>query len=91
MQPRQEIEFRTVIIICVSVLAGIIWIAVCCLCACVIMCQRLRSKDQYVIISPHDFISMPYNLVNLPLFRVEAVQYNLPPVRIHEQRFVTNL
>ena len=89
-QPRQDIDIRTVLIICVSVIAGIIWIAVCCLCACVIMCQRLKSKDQWVIIRPHASISVPYILVHL-YFRVEAVQYNLPSVHMHEQRFVTNV
>ena len=64
---RQDIDIRTVVIICVSVVAGIIWIAVCCLCACVIVCQRLKSKDQYVIICPHASISVPYILVCLPL------------------------
>ena len=47
-QPRQDINIRTILIISVSVVAGIIWIAVCCLCACVIVCQRMKSKDQYV-------------------------------------------
>ena len=40
-------------------------------------------------ISPHAFISMPYNIMCLFLFRLEAVQYNLPSTPMHPPRFVT--
>ena len=66
---RQDIDIRTVLIICVSVVAGIIWIAVCCLCVCVIVCQRIKSKNQYVIICPQSCISVPYVLVCLLLLQ----------------------
>jgi len=40
------IDIRTTIIVCVSVVAVMGWIALCCLFACVIQFRRKRSKEQ---------------------------------------------